>query len=81
MASALPVVVTDVGDCGEIVRNSGCGEVVPTNDPAAFLTAIKRLIASPERSIIGANGKKYVDQYHSIEAFGEKIVNEVYCQA
>lgn len=81
MACALPVVVTDVGDCGEIVRNSGCGEVVPTNDPAAFINSIKRLIASPERSIMGANGRKYVDQYHSIEAFGEKIVNEVYSQA
>lgn len=78
MATSLPVVVTDVGDCGEIVRTSGCGKVVPVNNPEAFLSAIKNLIESPDRLTIGANGRRYVDQYHSIEYFGSQIVNEVY---
>lgn len=78
MATSLPVVVTDVGDCGEIVRTSGCGEVVPVNNPEAFLLAIKNLIESPDRIMMGAKGRKYVDKFHSIESFGSQIVKEVY---
>lgn len=77
MASSLPVVVTDVGNCGEIVRASGCGEVVKVDDPSAFVKAIRNIILSPNRSQLGDNGKKYVNQHHSLDAFGTSI-EEVY---
>jgi glycosyltransferase involved in cell wall biosynthesis len=39
-----PVVVTDVGSLGEIVREFGAGEVVPSGDPQALAQAIARLL-------------------------------------
>jgi glycosyltransferase involved in cell wall biosynthesis len=39
-----PVVVTDVGSLGEIVREFGAGEVVPPNDPRALAEACARLL-------------------------------------
>src|SRR3989442_1236936 len=39
-----PVVVTDVGSLGEIVREFGAGEVVPPDDPHALAEATTRLL-------------------------------------
>ena len=39
-----PVVVTDVGSLGEIVREFGAGEVVPVDDPRALAEACARLL-------------------------------------
>jgi glycosyltransferase involved in cell wall biosynthesis len=39
-----PVVVTDVGSLGEIVREFGAGEVVPPGDPQALAQAVARLL-------------------------------------
>ncbi len=39
-----PVVVTDVGSLGEIVREFGIGEVVPPGDPQALAQATARLL-------------------------------------
>lgn len=39
-----PVVVTDVGSLGEIVREFGAGEVVPPDDSAALAAACLRLL-------------------------------------
>ncbi len=39
-----PVVVTDVGSLGEIVREFGAGEVVPVDDPQALAEACTRLL-------------------------------------
>jgi glycosyltransferase involved in cell wall biosynthesis len=39
-----PVVVTDVGSLGEIVREFGAGEVVPPDDPQALAQAAARLL-------------------------------------
>ena len=39
-----PVVVTDVGSLGEIVREFGAGEVVPVDDPRALAEACTRLL-------------------------------------
>jgi glycosyltransferase involved in cell wall biosynthesis len=39
-----PVVVTDVGSLGEIVREFGAGEVVPVDDASALAEACTRLL-------------------------------------
>jgi glycosyltransferase involved in cell wall biosynthesis len=44
LAVGLPVVASDVGDVGEIVRASGAGIVVPADDPDAFTAACERLL-------------------------------------
>jgi len=43
-----PVLVTDVGELGEIVRATGMGLVVPPSDPRALSEAISRFLANPE---------------------------------
>lgn len=52
-----PVVVTDVGSLGEIVREFGAGKVVPPDDEAALAQACNELLLSPgelERAAAGA---------------------------
>ncbi len=43
-----PVLVTDVGELGEIVRATGMGLVVPPSDRAALGAAIARFMADPD---------------------------------
>jgi glycosyltransferase involved in cell wall biosynthesis len=51
-----PVVVTDVGSLGEIVREFGAGEVVPVDDPKALAEACERLLkpAALKKAAAGA---------------------------
>lgn len=44
-----PVVVCGDSGCGELVRDSGGGEVVPYGDPRALAAAIGGLLANPEK--------------------------------
>ena len=46
MACGLPVVATDVGDCSEIVNDSGI--VVPPRNPEALAKALERVLEMPE---------------------------------
>ncbi len=50
-----PVVVTDVGSLGEIVREFGAGEVVPVDDPHALAEACTRLL-EPKALAAAAKG-------------------------
>jgi glycosyltransferase involved in cell wall biosynthesis len=50
-----PVVVTDVGSLGEIVREFKAGEVVPVDDPKALAEACTRLL-QPKRLAAAAAG-------------------------
>jgi len=64
MAAQLPVVVTDTGDCGTIVRASGGGDVVAGGDAAGFATALRRLASEPARAQeAGARNRRYVQQH------------------
>lgn len=47
MASGLPVVTTDVGDCKAILQESGGGFVVPVRDRQALVVALSQLIDNP----------------------------------
>jgi glycosyltransferase involved in cell wall biosynthesis len=60
MASGLPVAGTRVGAIGEMLTESGGGEVVPPNDPVALASAIERFAADPgARAAAGAAGRAY----------------------
>ena len=50
-----PVVVTDVGSLGEIVREFKAGEVVPVDDPRALAGACARLL-EPKALAAAAKG-------------------------
>lgn len=47
MAAGLPVVTTDVGGLSEVVRESGCGMLVPPSNPEALASAIVGMAELP----------------------------------
>jgi colanic acid/amylovoran biosynthesis glycosyltransferase len=68
MASALPVVSTDVGGVAEMVRNGETGLLVSQNDPLATAEALSRLITNPELAqSFGRKGRERAKEIFSIE--------------
>ncbi len=47
LQAGVPVVATDLPEVAAIVREHGCGLVIPTPDPAIIATAVQRLTADP----------------------------------
>jgi N-acetyl-alpha-D-glucosaminyl L-malate synthase BshA len=68
MASAVPVVVTDVGGNREIVRQGVDGLLVPRGDAGAMAHACLDLLADPKRAkVIGMSGRGRVEQSFRLE--------------
>lgn len=68
MASALPVVSTDVGGIKNIVTEGWNGYLVPTNDIRAMLERIDLLQRETEtRKRLGGNGRSFFEKYLSEE--------------
>lgn len=65
MATGLPVITTDVGDCRRIV--GACGVVVPPRDAAALGRALVELAAQPDeqRRSLGTAARERVQRSHS----------------
>ncbi len=79
MAAYLPVIVTDVGECKRIVEDADCGYVVPASDPLALGKAIQTMLETAQKwDDWGLNGRKFVEQNHSIETFAKYLIDEVY---
>ncbi len=59
MAAGRPVVASDLGRMGAMVRAAGCGLVVPPADVAAHAAALERLLGDPgEAGRMGAAGRE-----------------------
>jgi len=71
MASGLPCVVTDVGDAGEIVGNTGI--VVSPGDPAALARAMLELSAMSvgDRASLGAAARQRVADNFTLERMAD----------
>jgi glycosyltransferase involved in cell wall biosynthesis len=66
MAMEKPVVATDVGGTGEVVRHGQTGLLVPAKDPAALATAITELLGAPQRAVeMGRIGRRVVQERFS----------------
>jgi glycosyltransferase involved in cell wall biosynthesis len=53
------MIVTDVGDLGQLGRGYGVADVIPPEDPAALIKAMKeRILQSRGRAAAGDNGKR-----------------------
>lgn len=82
LAVGLPVAVTDVGDCGELVRAADCGWVGAVDDAEAMAVALRDLAADPANGArLGENGRRHVREHYSdqtmnarIEAIYEKLL-------
>ena len=59
MAMGRPVVASDLPRMAAIVRSTGCGIVVPHDDPAAHAAAIRELLEDPDRArAMGEAGRR-----------------------
>lgn len=75
LAAGLPVVVTDVGECGATVRASGAGVVVAHGDVPAFAAALERFARDPAAAAAaGAAGRAYVRARYSIGAMAARVM-------
>jgi glycosyltransferase involved in cell wall biosynthesis len=68
MACGVPAVVTDVGDCSELIGDSG--RVVPARDARALAEAISDLlgIGSPQRAELGRRARMRIVDRYALEA-------------
>jgi glycosyltransferase involved in cell wall biosynthesis len=58
MAAGRPVVASDLGRMGAMVRAAGCGVVVPPGDVESHARALERLLGDPEEAArLGAAGR------------------------
>jgi glycosyltransferase involved in cell wall biosynthesis len=74
MAAGLPVVVTDVGDCGATVRGAGGGLAIASGDVDGFAEQIEVLaVDGDRRRAWGSANREYVRQHHSVEAMVRRV--------
>lgn len=67
-AVALPIVATQVGGNGEIVRDGVSGCLVPAGDPDALAQAMLGLLRNPQRATaLGQAARAWVERYGSLE--------------
>lgn len=64
MAAKLPIITTDVGDAGELIRNAKAGLVVKPGDAAELASGIMAIYKANNRATLGINGFNYLkDRY------------------
>jgi glycosyltransferase involved in cell wall biosynthesis len=74
MAAARPVVATDVGANGHLLRGGELGVLVPPNDPAALAAALGRLRADAARAArLGAAARRHVQAHYSRDAMRRRF--------
>ena len=66
MASGIPCVVTDVGDCAHIIGDTG--KIVSTGDMSALAAALEELLVMPagERTTLGKRARARVTEHFEI---------------
>jgi glycosyltransferase involved in cell wall biosynthesis len=69
LAVGTPVVATDVGGSGELVRDGDTGRLVPPGDAAALAAAILDCLLNPDRArAMAGRGQALVRAHHSLNA-------------
>lgn len=73
MALGLPVVASDAGGNADLIRDGRTGLLVPPLEPAAWASALDRLLAAPESAAdIAAAGRTLVRGEFTIERTAER---------
>lgn len=81
MACGLPVVVTSVGACEEVVKEAHCGIVVPPNAPERLAGAIDEVLTSPalrqryaSQAVLGSRNYAWQDQAKKIDQLYKQLL-------
>ena len=75
LANGVPVVTSDIGDCGELVREAECGVVVDETRVEDIVQGVGPLIEDPSlRYKMAENGLRLIKERFNWEAMGEKLV-------
>ena len=83
MGAAKPVLAMTVptSDLAALVGDSGCGIVVPADDPTKIAAAIRQALNEPaRRAIMGTAGRAHVEAHYSRRAVTARyntLVNEL----
>jgi len=75
MACELPVIATDIGESGLLVKKAGCGITVPPEDPRAIADTIMRLYSN--RALIaefGRKGREFVEAHFSRKKSAQSLL-------
>ena len=76
MATATPVIATDIGGMPEIVEHNRTGLVVQPGNPQALANAISQVISNPVQArTMGRAGRKKVLQHYTWSKITEKLVD------
>jgi glycosyltransferase involved in cell wall biosynthesis len=79
MASALPVVATEVGGLPEVIQNGRNGILVPPGDENAFVEAVLSLAADTGlRSRLGAEARRFMQEEYSLDAAVRRVEETYY---
>jgi glycosyltransferase involved in cell wall biosynthesis len=74
MAAGRPVVATDVGDLGRMVRQADCGILIGEATPRAIAAAIEQLLEPATRARLGANARRAAQGPYSATAQGVQLI-------
>jgi len=78
MAAGLPVVATDVGGIGGVLKDGETGYLVPPGDPQALAAGCLKLIGDPvERKKMGMAANCHIQAHYSMDAMVDSI-SELY---
>lgn len=72
-ATGLPIVATDVGGNGEIIRDGDNGRLVPAEDSDALATAMLALLREPAHALAQGNAARaWVESHGSLETMAAR---------
>jgi glycosyltransferase involved in cell wall biosynthesis len=75
MAAGRPIVATDVGDLGRIVRAEGCGQLVEMPTAQAIAGSIAELRNADVRRRLGANGLRAAEERYNLGAVAQELAS------
>lgn len=74
LACGIPAVVSDFPGQADLVREHGCGMVVPADDPSALAQAVAHLSAAPEEAAaMGRRGAVLIAAEHSWDCRADAV--------
>mgnify|MGYP006289912995 CR=1 FL=1 len=79
MAAGCPIIANDVGDLGRIIRQNGCGLLLPEATPAHICQAVKKLKDPIVRQQMGIAGRRAAETFYNWTIAGDEL-EQVYAK-